>query len=59
MREGSSIFKSLHAASIVNREILHLQKKKKGYDADQKTFRLHTQFSSQVIYLFTVLNFSR
>lgn len=29
MREGSSIFKSLHAASIVNREILHLQKKKK------------------------------
>lgn len=58
MREGSSIFKSLHAASIVNREILHLQKKK-GYDADQKTFRLHTQFSSQVIYLFTVLNFSR
>lgn len=29
----SSIFKSLHAASIVNWEILH---KKKGYDADQK-----------------------
>lgn len=27
MREDSSIFKSLHAASIVNREILHLQKR--------------------------------
>lgn len=34
MREDSSIFQSLHAASIVNREILHRQKK--GYDTDQK-----------------------
>lgn len=37
MREDSSIFKSLHAASIVIWEIiLHLPKKKKRYDADQK-----------------------
>lgn len=60
-REDSSIFKSLHAASIVNWEILHLQQKRIWCRPKNIPFTLFSrkQFSSQVIYLFTVLNFSR